>query len=96
MTEMFTSMTAMAAGILAIVAFIKNTFNTNGLITDIISWAISIPLALIAWWLGWGMFADITWYIAILYGVLASFYANKGWDFYSVIFGKKDINYENK
>ncbi len=92
--EMFTSLTALAAGIIAITAFVKNLFNTSGLITDIISWAIGPVLALIGWYFKLGLFDGLLWYMAILYGVLAAFYANKGWDLFSIILGKKDVNYK--
>ena len=92
--DMFTSLTALAAGIIAITAFVKNLFNTSGLITDIISWAIGPVLALIGWYFKLGLFDGLLWYMAILYGVLAAFYANKGWDLFSIILGKKDVNYK--
>jgi hypothetical protein len=94
--EMFSSLTALAAGVLALTSLIKGLFNTNGLITDIVSWGISLPLALLAWKFGWGIFEGLTWYMALIHGILASFLANKGWDLGSVIFGKKDVNYKNK
>lgn len=92
--EMFGSLTLLAAGILAITAFIKKILNTNGLWTDIISWAIGPLLGLIGWYFKLGLFDGLLWYVAILYGLLAAFYANKGWDLGSVLLGKKNINYK--
>jgi hypothetical protein len=91
---MFVSITALAAGIVALTALIKNLLNTSGLITDIISWVLGPVLGIIGWYFKLGMFADMLWYMALLYGVLAAFYANKGWDILSVIRGKKDVNYK--
>jgi hypothetical protein len=91
--EMFGSMTALAAGIVALTAFIKTTFNTSGIVTDIVSWVLGPILAIIAWYFNLGMFADLLWYMALLYGVLSAFYANKGWDIISVVRGKKDSEY---
>lgn len=92
--EMFASLTALAAAIVAITAFVKNTFNTSGIITDIVSWVIGPLLAIAGWYFKLGMFEGILWYMAIIYGVLAAFYANKGWDLFSIILGKKDVNYK--
>lgn len=91
---MFVDLTALAAGIAAITLFIKSTFNTSGLITDIVSWVLGPVLGLIGFYFKLGMFADLLWYMALIYGLLAAFYANKGWDFFSFVRGKKDINYK--
>lgn len=92
--EMFGSLTLLAAGILAITAFIKGILNTNGLWTDIISWAIGPVLGIIGWYFKLGLFDGVLWYVAILYGLLAAFYANKGWDLGSVLLGKKTMDYK--
>lgn len=92
--EMFGSLTLLAAGILAVTGFLKKLFNTNGLWTDIISWAIGPLLGLIGWYFKLGLFDGVLWYVAILYGLVAALYANKGWDLISVITGKKNINYK--
>lgn len=92
---MFVSITALAAGIVALTAFIKNLLNTSGLITDIVSWVLGPVLGIIGWYFKLGMFADMLWYMALLYGLLAAFYANKGWDILSVIRGKKDVDYKS-
>lgn len=91
--EMFASLTALTAGIIAITAIIKNLLNTNGLITDIVSWVLGPVLGLIGWYFKLGMFVDIMWYMALLYGLTAAFYVNKGYDILSVIRGKKDVEY---
>lgn len=90
---MFVDLTALAAGIAAITLFIKSTFNTSGLITDIVSWVLGPVLGLVGFYFKLGMFAEVVWYGALLYGLLASFYANKGYDILSVIRGKKDVDY---
>ncbi|MBS4060160.1 MAG: hypothetical protein KG029_07170 [Bacteroidetes bacterium] len=90
---MFVDLTALAAGIAAITLFIKSTFNTSGLITDIVSWVLGPILGMIGFYFNLGMFAEVVWYGALLYGLLASFYANKGYDILSVIRGKKDVEY---
>jgi hypothetical protein len=92
--EMFTSLTALAAGIVALTALLKNLFNSTGLVTDIISWSIGPLLGLVGWYFKLGLFEGLIWYMAILYGLLAAFYANKGWDLFSIIIGKKDANYK--
>lgn len=91
---MFADIAALAAGIAAITLFVKTTFSTSGLVTDIISWALGPILGLIGWYFNLGMFAEMLWYIAILYGLLAAFSANKGYDLLSVLIGKKDKNYK--
>jgi hypothetical protein len=91
---MFVDLTALAAGIVALTALIKNLLNTSGLVTDIVSWALGPILGIIGWYFKLGMFVDLLWYMALLYGLLAAFYANKGWDLLSVIRGKKDLNYK--
>lgn len=91
---MFVDLTALAAGIVALTALIKNLLNTTGVFTDIISWALGPVLGLVGWYFNLGMFADLLWYMALLYGLLAAFYANKGWDLLSIVRGKKDVNYK--
>lgn len=90
---MFVDLTALAAGIVALTAFFKNLFNTSGMVTDIISWALGPVLGIVGWYFKLGMFADLLWYLALIYGLLAAFYANKGWDLFSIIQGKKDLQY---
>lgn len=92
--EMFASLTALAAGIVALTAFFKKLFNTNGLITDIISWVLGPVLGLVGWYFKLGLFEGLIWYTAILYGLVAALYANKGWDLISVITGKKNLSYK--
>ena len=91
--EMFASITALAAAVVALTAFLKNAFNTAGLVTDIISWLLGPLLGLIGWYFKLGLFEGLLWYVAILYGLVAALYANKGWDLFSVIAGKKNLNY---
>lgn len=92
--EMFANVAALAAGIAALTLFVKTTFNTSGLVTDIISWVLGPVLGIVGWYFNLGMFAEMLWYIAILYGLLAAFSANKGYDLISVLIGKKDLNYK--
>ena len=94
--EMFASLTALAAGIVALTAFFKKLFNTSGLITDIISWLLGPVLGLVGWYFKLGLFEGLIWYTAILYGLVAALYANKGWDLISIITGKKDLSYNSK
>lgn len=91
---MFASIATLTAGIVAITLFVKNAFNTSGLITDIVSWVLGPVLGLIGFLFNFGMFADIMWYTALLYGLLAAFSANKGYDLASVLFNRKDMNYK--
>ncbi len=93
--EMFTSLTALVAGVVAVTAFLKNLFNTSGLVTDIISWAIGPVLAIVGWYFKLGLFEGLIWYVAIWYGILAAFAANKGYDIFTVITGKRDIKYKS-
>lgn len=94
--DMFLSIPALAAAIVAITAFVKNAFGTEGLVTDIVSWGASIPLALIGWYFGWGMFAEIPIWVAILIGISTAVYVNKGYDIFTVAAGKKDATYTPK
>ncbi len=91
---MFADLTLLAAGIVAITAVVKKLLNTNGLITDIVSWVLGPILGIIGWYFKLGMFVDIMWYMAVLYGLLAAFYANKGWDLGSVLLGAKNTDYK--
>lgn len=86
--EMFASFTALVAGVAAVTQLLKKLFNTQGIITDIMSWLVGIVLGLIGYFFKLGMFAEIVWYAAILYGLLAGFTANKGFDL-SYLFSKK-------
>lgn len=91
---MFADIAALAAGIAAITLLIKNAFGTTGLITDIVSWALGPILGLIGWYFKLGLFEGLLWYVAILYGLMAAFTANKGYDLFTVLFAKKDLNYK--
>ena len=40
----------------------------EGLVTQIVSWTVSLAAAMLLWWLDAGFVADVEWYIALLYG----------------------------
>lgn len=48
----------------------------NGLLTQLVSWCVGMAAAMLLWWLDAGFVSDVQWYIALLYGLGASFVAN--------------------
>lgn len=56
---------------------IKTLFpKMEGLVTQIVSWAVGLVAAMLLWWLDAGFVAGVEWYIALLYGFGASLVAN--------------------
>lgn len=87
--DIFTSTSALIAGVVALTALIKNTFGTTGTVTDIISWVIGPLIALVGFFLQLGIFVGLSWYMALLYGLFAAFAANKGWDIFKLFVKSK-------
>ena len=48
----------------------------EGLLTQVVSWAVGLVAAMLLWWLDAGFVADAEWYVALLYGLGASLVAN--------------------
>lgn len=78
--EMFASIAALAGGIMAIMQWLKPALNLSGRYIDFVSWVLGSLLGLIGWYFSLGIFSNIPWYAAIIYGLFAAFTANKGFD----------------
>ena len=48
----------------------------EGLLTQVVSWAVGLVAAMLLWWLDAGFVAGVEWYVALLYGLGASLVAN--------------------
>lgn len=74
---MIATFAGFASGVVLLVEGIKVLFpKMEGLVTQIVSWAVGIAAVLLLWWLDAGFVADVEWYIALLYGLGASLVAN--------------------
>jgi hypothetical protein len=92
--DIFTSMSALIAGVVTLTALIKTFTGTEGLFTEIVSWIIGPLIAILGYFLKLGIFMELSWYMAIFYGLLAAFSANKGWDIYKLFSGNKSTVYK--
>lgn len=76
----FASLGAFIGGVLFIVEFLKKILgksqSTPNWAVQFMSWIVGLFLAVIAWYLDLGIFAGITWGLALLYGLGASLVAN--------------------
>ena len=77
----YDSMIATFAGFAGCVVLLTEGIKTlfpkmEGLVTQIVSWAVGLVAAMLLWWLDAGFVADVEWYIALLYGLGASLVAN--------------------
>ncbi|MDP2236999.1 MAG: hypothetical protein Q8J88_11245 [Bacteroidales bacterium] len=92
--EIFASMSALIAGVVAITALLKTFLGTTGIFTEIVSWIIGPLIAFIGFFFKLGIFIAMPWYMALFYGILAAFSANKGWDIYKIFAGNKSAAYK--
>ena len=76
LATLFTSLTGFAAGVLSLTAVFKKWWNTNGTLTIILSFGISLILGSIGWLLSIGIFAALAWYYVIIYGIVVTALAN--------------------
>jgi hypothetical protein len=76
LTNLFTSLTGFAAGVLFFTAIFKKWWNTNGTLTIVLSFAISLILGCIGWLLSIGIFAALVWYYVVIYGIVVTALAN--------------------
>lgn len=75
-SDFFISLAAMIPLIVFITGWLTKILNPSGAIKQIISWLVSVVLAIIAWALNLGIFEPLSWYIAIVYGLAAGLGAN--------------------
>jgi hypothetical protein len=40
----------------------------NGIVTQVVSWAIGFLIAFIGWYFNLGIFSGLIWYFALIYG----------------------------
>ena len=48
----------------------------KGWVAQLVSWVVGIVCTMLLWWLDAGFVSDVSWYIALLYGLGASLVAN--------------------
>lgn len=66
-----------AGGIVLLTEFVKSFFpGMKGWVTQLVSWVVGIVCTMLLWWLDAGFVSDVSWYIALLYGLGASLVAN--------------------
>ena len=80
-TLIFGTFAALAAAIPFFVQAIKRLIpNASSLVIQIVSWFTGIAITMFGWLFNLGFLADLTWYIALLYGLGASLAANGVFD----------------
>lgn len=84
-SNLFTSLAGLAAGVLFFTSFIKKYLKTEGVLTIILSAAVSFILGGLGMFLQLGIFAAIEWYYVFIYGLAATAMANglSTWGFIS-------------
>lgn len=91
--QMFATFAGLSAGIAALTALVKPLINTVGFFTDLLSWCIGLILGIIAWKFQLGMFTDMSWYLALITGLMAAMGANKSYDVFCILKGSKSLSY---
>lgn len=76
----FVTLAALVGAVLTVTQFVKNIFQSEAGWTVIISWFIALVLAIAGWALKLGIFVDIQFHFALLYGVITGMIANKIFD----------------
>ena len=70
----FQDIGTMAAIVLPATQFVLRFIHTK--YDQLMSWFVSLVLSVVAWFLGWGIFADASWYWIIIYAGSAGLVAN--------------------
>ncbi len=85
LTNLFTSLTGLAAGVLFFTSLVKKYIKTNGVATIIMSGVVSFLLGGVGLFLQLGIFAAVEWYYIFIYGLAATAMANglSTWGFIS-------------
>lgn len=74
---MIATLGGFAVAVMAVVGAVKKLLpSIRGIAVQITSWVVAIVLSLLLWWLNAGMFAGLSWYIALLYGLGGALIAN--------------------
>ena len=73
--EMTSSVLVFMLAVIAVVEAFKAWGNLSGLV-QIVSWGTGMVFAFAFWWLEFGIFAGIEWYITVVYGIAATLAAN--------------------
>ena len=73
--DMATSVLVFIGAVIITVEAFKAWGNLSGFV-QIVSWATGLVFAFLFWWLEFGIFAGIEWYLAAAYGVAATLAAN--------------------
>jgi len=72
----FTSLTGLVSLVILVTQFLKKLIKTEGLKTQILSWIVSVVLAVVGYFLQLGIFIDLAWYWILIYAVSAGLIAN--------------------
>lgn len=72
----FATLSAFVALVLAATQMLKKAINIDGGYAKILSWIVSILLGFIGWYFKLGIFEDLQWYWAIIYGIAGGLMAN--------------------
>lgn len=76
----FISLAALAGAVLSVTEFIKRIIHTSGSVAVILSWIVSLLIALIGWWLNLGIFENMTIVWVPIYGIAAGVVSNSLFD----------------
>lgn len=76
LSQYFGTLPAFVAVVLVLVQFVKGITGLKDFAVQAISWLVGSIVALAAWYFDLGIFAEVTWYQAVITGVIATLSAN--------------------
>ena len=80
LTIYFVSLSALVPLITVITDYFNKILKSFGIWKQITSWIVAILLSVLGYFLKIGIFENLTWYYAILHGILAGFASNGFYD----------------
>lgn len=90
LSQYFGTLSAFVATVLILVQFIKGIAGLKDFAVQALSWTIGSIVAVVAWYFNLGIFIDVTWYQAIIIGVVSTLSAN---GFYKIPVAKTILEY---
>lgn len=76
----FVSLSALVPLVTLVTDYFNKMLKSSGIWKQITAWLVALLLALIGYFFKIGIFESLTWYYALLYGILAGFASNGFYD----------------
>jgi hypothetical protein len=74
--EIFTSVAALSAAVIALTQFLKTRFKIKDLIAQLLSILIAFGFSFLGWWLNLGIFVDLSVFEVIFTALAVAFFDN--------------------